>query len=111
MTPIDQDMSIEDIINNGYKYYTYNGYRVKSSYIQVYGMVDYGRISEWISQIREQIDKDNLAMWVFIIFECEDNITYQYNVTNDCNTQLVVTEGILSRGTNIMPKIEKYFNS
>lgn len=109
LTPIHEDTPIEAIINNGYKYYNYNGYRVKSSYIQVYGMVASRRIFEWTSEIQKQVKKENLAMWVFIIFECQDNVTHEYRVTNDGNIIKTTTPGILSRGTNIMPKVEKYF--
>ena len=47
-------------------------------------------------------------MWVFIIFECKNNITYEYRVTEK-GLEKILSEGILSRGTNIMPKIEKLF--
>jgi len=111
LTLINQDMSIEDIINNGYKYYNYNGYRVKSSYIQIYGMVTLDYILEWLGEIHKQVKKESLAMWVFIIFECKDNITYEYRVLNHGDTKLTITAGILSRGTNIMPKVEDFFNN
>lgn len=107
LTPIDT-YSIKEIINNGYKYYNYNGNKVKSSYIQVYGMPRQESISEWIEEIRREVNAESLKMWVFIIFECENNHTFEYHVTK-YDTDCIESNGILSRGTNIMPKIEKLF--
>ena len=50
LTPIDT-FSVEQIINNGYKYYNYYGKRVKSSYIQVYGDPEKSKIIDWIYNI------------------------------------------------------------
>ena len=111
LTPIHVGTPIDAIINNGYKYYNYNGYRVKSSYIQIYGMVDSARIFEWISEIKKQVEKENLAIWVFIIFECQENVTYEYHITSHGETIMMSTDRILSRGTNIMPEVEKYFRN
>lgn len=108
LTPIDK-YSVRETINNGYKYYDYNGNKVKSSYIQVYGMPNKKRISRWIEEIRKEVKVKSIKMWVFIIFECRSSQTYEYRITED-KTALMESDGILSRGTNIMPKIEKLFS-
>ena len=107
LTPIDK-YSIQEIISNGYKYYDYSGNKIKSSYIQVYGMPNKKQISEWIEEIRKEVKAESIKMWVFIIFECRSNQTYEYRITEG-KTALMESDGILSRGTNIMPKIEKLF--
>lgn len=107
LTPIDK-YSIAEIINNGYKYYQYNENRIKSSYIQIYGMVDRKFVEKCILSIENAIQEENIKMWVFIIFECKDEITYEYHITEK-DVKLIKSNGILSRGTNIMPKIEKLF--
>ncbi len=107
LTPIDK-YSIQEIISNGYKYYDYSGNKIKSSYIQVYGMPNKKQISEWIEEIRKEVKAESIKMWVFIIFECQSNQTYEYRITEG-KTALMESDGILSRGTNIMPKIEKLF--
>lgn len=107
LTPIDT-FSVEQIINNGYKYYNYYGKKVKSSYIQVYGNPEKSKIIDWIYNILGRLKSEKLYMWVFIVFECKNNITYEYRVTEK-GVEKILSEGILSRGTNIMPKIEKLF--
>ena len=107
LTPIDT-FSVEQIINNGYKYYNYYGKKVKSSYIQVCGNPEKSKIIDWIYNILGRLKSEKLDMWVFIVFECKNNITYEYRVTEK-GVEKILTEGILSRGTNIMPKIEKLF--
>lgn len=105
ITPIDT-LSVEKIVNNGYKYHNYYGKRVKSSYIQTYGNLDETKISYWLSQILERLKSENLKMWVFIVFECKNEITYEYRITHK-SIEKIQSNGILSRGTNIMPEIEK----
>lgn len=107
LTPIEK-MSMDEIVNNGYKYYNYEGNKVKSSYLQLYSLPEQDLVELWITYIISELDVDNLKMWVFILFECKNEITYEYHITEN-GFQLVKTRGILSRGTNIMPKIEKMF--
>lgn len=49
-------------------------------------------------------------MIVFIIFDTKYNTTYEYHITTNCTTSVVYNK-ILSRGKDIMPKIEKMFTS
>lgn len=108
LTPIDE-YSVNEIINNGHKYYQYNGNKVKSSYIQIYGRIDRETIIRWISAIKYSMKLESIQMWVFIIFECKTEKTYEYRIT-ESKVELIESKGILSRGTNIMPKIEKLFS-
>ena len=105
LTPVDT-LSTKQIINNGYKYHNYYGKRVKSSYIQIYGNLEEAKISRCINDIVERLKREKLEMWVFIVLECKDEITYEYRITQS-SIEKVKSRGILSRGTNIMPKIEK----
>lgn len=107
LTPID-NMSINTIVNNGYKYYNYNGQKVKSSYIQIYEMMEKGKVEELIKYIQKRMQIESLQMWVFIIFQCKEEKTYEYQITLD-SANIIESDGILSRGSNIMPKIEKLF--
>ena len=61
-------MSVDEIINNGYKYYNYNGNKVKSSYIQVDEMPSWGKINSWTLNIEKKIK------------ELEEKITKQKEV-------------------------------
>ncbi len=107
LTPIN-NVPIDSIVNNGYKYYHYNGNKVKSSYLQIYGMIEEEKIANWIHYIMKKVIEESLAMWVFILFECKEEITYEYRVMGT-RVERVESKGILSRGTNIMPRIEELF--
>lgn len=109
LTPFDE-MTIEQITSNGQKKYNYNGHNVESAYIQIYGMPDEARLNKWLNYLNNKVsDKTlNLEMTVFIIFDTKSNITYEYQV-RQYYTKKIIHEGILSRGKNIMPKIEKRY--
>ena len=109
LTPIDK-LSTEEIIENGFKDYNYNGNKVKSSYIQVYEMLDEEVIDDWINLIVQKLKSQKLSMWVFVVFVCKDEITIEYHITSN-SINRIKTVGILSRGINIMPKIEEYFTN
>lgn len=104
----DTNQPIEQLIYNGYKDYCYNGYFIKSSYLQIYGEVSQNFIDECLLNIQQQIKDTNLSLWVFILFEFKNNFTYEYHITKTSFT-LFTTHQIRSRGTDIMPKIEQEF--
>jgi len=109
LTPIEE-MSYEEIVNNGFKYYNYNGNKVKSSYVQLYSKLPQRILYILIDIIKKLMEEENLQMWVFILFDCKENKTYEYRVkagTEECEMHKYA--GILSRGTNIMPEIERLF--
>lgn len=108
LTPIDK-LSVKEIVENGLKNYNYNGNKVKSSYIQVYEKIEEKVIKIWLNEIIKKIKNNNLAMWVFIIFDCKNEVTIEYHITVNSVTH-VETAGILSRGTNIMPLVEVKFS-
>lgn len=111
LTPIDT-MKISQITSNGKKEYNYNGHRVISSYLQLYGMPEESVVEIWISYLSSSvgINKSSPKMSVFIIFDVESNMTYEYQI-NKTHTKKITHKGILSRGKDIMPKIEKSFSN
>lgn len=104
LTPIEK-MTTEQIITNGQKWYNYNGKEVGSSYLQLYGLPEKVQLQKWLETLREKLKSACKDMLVFIIFDTQDNRTYEYQIMKDCIKE-IVTEGILSRGKNIMPLIE-----
>lgn len=107
LTPIDQ-METEQIISNGQKWYNYNGQKVGSSYLQLYGMPKFEQMAKWITALNKKLQKNSAQMLVFIIFETQNNITYEYQIMKDCVKE-VRWQGILSRGKDIMPLVEQRF--
>lgn len=109
LTPIEE-LSIDEIISNGQKWYNYNGSKVGSSYLQLYGMPEEDTLQEWINKLKEKREETQSNMLVFIIFETKSNTTYEYQITEDCIKESI-HKGILSRGKDIMPLIEsRYLN-
>ena len=111
LTPIEK-MNIHEITSNGKKKYNYNGHKVQSAYLQLNGIPDKAIINKWINYINTKItDKTlNTEMIVFIIFDTKLNVTYEYQVMQ-YYTKKIIHNGILSRGKDIMPRIEKKYNN
>ncbi len=109
LTPIEK-MNIDEITSNGQKEYNYNGHKIKSAYLQLYGMPDEATINKWLTYLKSKVaDKtSNFEMMVFIIFDTKSNITYEYQVLPQYAKE-IIHNGILSRGKDIMPKIEKRY--
>ena len=110
LTPIET-MTISEIVSHGQKFYNYNGHKITSSYLQLYDMPSEQTINLWLNYIKDEFiqkDKTDIEMFVFIIFDTLNDKTYEYNVYEDI-CKCFVYDGILSRGKDIMPKIEKDF--
>jgi len=107
LTPIDR-LNVEEIISNGQKWYNYNGNKIGSSYLQLYGMPSETKIQEWIELLKAKLQETGSNMLVFIIFETKSNITYEYQITAEW-VKTIVSSGILSRGKDIMPQIERRY--
>lgn len=107
LTPIDK-MSVEEIISNGQKWYNYNGNKVGSSYLQLYDFPDKVTIDKWYEALRKKRIETESKMLVFIIFDTQLNLTYEIRFSEEGMDVHVYTK-ILSRGKDIMPKIEAMF--
>lgn len=107
LTPINK-LTVEQIISNGQKWYDYSGNKVGSSYLQLYGLPDEKILNSWLEKLEEKRYQTDSSMLVFIIFETEKNLTYEYRITED-GIDKFVKLGILSRGKDIMPVIEKRY--
>lgn len=104
LTPIDR-LTKEKIITNGQKWYNYNGKKVGSAYLQLYGLPSEVQIKEWLNDLKDNLWETDSVMLEFIIFDVKDNMTYEYQIMDDCIKE-VIHKGILSRGKDIMPLIE-----
>lgn len=99
-------MTSEEIIYNGAKSYTFNGHNVKSSYVQT-NTLDIS--SDIINKISNIVKEENLDMWVFIVFDMINKKTKVCKIMQD-RIQTEEINLILSRGQDIMPKIEEQYN-
>lgn len=100
-----EKLNVEEVIANGQKWYQYGDRKVGSSYLQLYGQPNEIYLKKWLEALRYKLWETYSDMLVFIIFETENNVTYQYQIMSDC-IKLIATKGILSREKDIMPLIE-----
>ena len=109
LTPIEK-MNVDQITSNGQKQYDYNGHKVQSAYLQLYGIPDEVTMNKWLDYLNNKVadETTNIEMIVFIIFDTKSNITYEYQVMQYC-IKKIIHNGILSRGKDIMPKIERRY--
>ena len=68
------------------------------------------KIEEWKGFLAKRVKKEGLKMFVFIIFETKGNFTIEYQIMTPHLCKMKIHDGILSRGKDIMPKIEKIFD-
>lgn len=106
LTPIDE-MSDEQIITNGQKWYSYTRKNdVVCSYLQLYGMPSKNVLQRLLKLLSRRRQKTNAEMVVFVIYDLKAEITHEYQITSS-TTKFICHFGILSRGNDIMPEIEK----
>ena len=67
-------------------------------------------LSDYESIDLKRVKKEGLKMFVFIIFETKGNFTIEYQIMTPHLCKMKIHDGILSRGKDIMPKIEKIFD-
>ena len=102
------NMTDDQIISNGYKWYNYTKSRdVGSSYLQLYGIPPKETINHWLELVLEKRKRTGANILVFLIFDVKESKTYEYIFTQDNTIEMYFHDGILSRGKDIMPKIEK----
>lgn len=99
-------MTDEEIISNGEKWYSYKRKNdVVSSYLQLYDLPTKELLEYWLNLLKEKLVKTSAEMIVFIIYDMKNDRTYEYQVTSLKNKMILHPE-ILSRGKDIMPKVE-----
>ena len=108
ITEIDK-MTEEEIISNGEKWYSFKRSNdVFSSYLQLYGMPAYEIRERWLELVKEKLIKTDSELGIFIIYDMKNNETYEYQVKKS-KTSMMIYSGILSRGKDIMPKVERKY--
>lgn len=96
---------IESASMHGYKDYDYFGKSIGTSYIQTRG-IDIEKVSLILDILKKRVSSDALRMWVFIVTDISDSTSYVYKISKE-NIDIEKYDFIVSRGSDIMPKIEK----
>lgn len=108
LTAIER-LTDEEIISNGEKWYSYRRKNdVASSYLQLYGMPSCDILHHWMKLLSKKRLKTEADMIVFLIFDIKAQKTHEYRITVG-RTEMMCHDGILSRGKDIMPKVETNF--
>lgn len=94
---------IDVVVQEGLKKYCYSNIKVCSSYIQVNSEVDIDKLTKFI---QSNFINEATSLWVFLVHDFRAENTFEYRITKD-NIRTKVYSQITSRGTTIMPVIEK----
>lgn len=100
----DLQKPIEEVVSEGFKKYIFSGISICSSYIQV--NIDNIQADQYISYIVSLLKNRKEKLWVFLIHNFFNNCTTEYRITLD-GTKIIKHNKITSRGSTIMPEIEK----
>lgn len=102
-------MSLDSILGNGLKRYKFGNYVVNSTYLRVGKLSEVSNIkSSLVDMATNKIKSQNINTWVFVIVALEDFKTLEITITSNSITYNL-HEGILSRGKDIIPRIEKQY--
>lgn len=96
---------LEEAAINGKKEYVYGKYNVASSYIQITKLEEQ-ILENIIDVLSNKVKESNLDMWVFMIVDLKSVFTKVYKIEKN-KISLKEYSGIMSRGSYVMPIIEK----
>ena len=97
---------IEILALNGLKTFDFPKGTVMSSYLQSDRYED-GFVSALIKEVKAQLVKSNAKMWVLLLHDPVHGNTVEYDIADKVTA--IDHGALVSRGSNIMPRIEKLF--
>lgn len=106
------EMSIEDILNNGLKKYNFGEIKFNSSYLRIGKIKDAKEVElPLILKVRELLlnSNNNIDFWFFVFACINENKTFVINIS-DSSVETYAHQGILSRGKDIIPNLEKKYS-
>lgn len=104
------EMTLDEISTNGLKLYDYNRGKVKSSYLQLKQNIDDELLKKVILKITNILSNEKLLLWIFIVYAIDEKKTYVYLI-HSTGVEYKIYDRIISRGVDIMPKVEEMFNT
>ena len=102
-------MTIGSILSNGLKKYKFGKDVVYSIYLRV-GTLDefYSVKANLIAKVKQNLKEQYSTSWVFVVFALNKYKTLELTVKLN-NINLLTFDGILSRGKDIIPRIERLY--
>ncbi len=102
----DLSQPLEILALNGLKVFEFQKGTVMSSYLQS-DRYDDKFVAELLKIVRQERIKCNSDMWVLLLHDPVHGNTIEYDITDEVK---VIDHGaLISRGSNVMPRIEKLF--
>ena len=98
-------MNKQDILNIK-KWYNYNENKVGLVELEIMENLENSKLTEWINVLNECLKSNFAQMIVFVIFDRKNEITYEFQIMEDCIKE-IRRDGIISIENVIMPLIEK----
>lgn len=99
----DLKKPLSEIVSEGLKKYTFNNTNITSSYIQINEEIDVVKLTNYIQT--ELLNKD-MPLWIFLIHDFRNDSTKEYRISKTKVEEITYPQ-ITSRGTDVMPYIEK----
>lgn len=102
----DLSQPLKVLALNGLKVFEFKKGTVMSSYLQSDQYED-GFVAELLKIVRQERTMRNADMWVLLLHDPVHGNTVEYDITDEVT---VIDHGaLISRGSNVMPRIEKLF--
>lgn len=97
--------NLEKASINGFKQFTYGDKIVKTSYIQCDSFKEHS-VYQILNILSARVKSEDIFMWMFLVTDIESEKSWEYQISSS-NISLTNYDYIASRGSVIMPKIEK----
>ena len=102
----DLTTPIEKLLHNGFKSFRFPKGNVVSSYLQA---DDYPQsfVEKMVQAVALERKKLNADMWVLLLHDPVNGNTVEYDITE--KIEIIDHKKLISRGSNVMPRIERIF--
>lgn len=106
-----QDMSLPaaELAMRGRKAYDFGGRRVISSYVQTDAMTE-EKLEQILSALRAAASEQGASLWVFLVHDPIAERSTEYDVIPDGTVTAIRYDRLVSRGRDVMPRVEKMFS-
>lgn len=96
----------QELARRGRKTYRYGRHKVVSTYVQTDAMTP-DRLNAILDTIREEIQREEAVLWVFLVHDPIAQRTMEYDVSADGSVCVIDHGCLASRGKDVMPRVEQ----
>lgn len=102
----DMSAPAEELALTGKKTYAFPGGRVVSTYVQTDAMTP-EKLSAILEAVRAALAREDARLWVFLHHDPVAMRSVEYDLTPDGGMRVLRYEGLVSRGRDVMPRVER----